>query len=70
MASITHTHTVTHTHTHTHTHTQVMAGHEIESEIGHSINMESFLMSLVTSGHETEKVGLPVLHIPASLSIS
>ena len=33
----------------------VTAGHQIESETGHSIlNLESFLMSYVTEGHDIE----------------
>ena len=49
----------------------VTAGHETESEIGHSIDLGSFSMSLVTARHVIEcEVGLSVLHIPTSLSIS
>ena len=49
----------------------VTAGHETESEIGHSIDLGSFSVSLVTEGHVIEcEVGVSVLHIPTSLSIS
>ena len=40
----------------------VAAGHEIESEIAHSIDLRSVLMSWVTAGHEIEnEAGLPSL---------
>ena len=32
----------------------VAAGHEVESEIAHSIDLRSILMSWVTAGHEIE----------------
>ena len=38
---------------------------KIKSDNGHSIDLESFLMSQVTVGHESEsEVGLPFLHQP------
>ena len=44
----------------------VAAGHEVESEIAHSIDLRSILMSWVTAGHEIEsEAGLPSLHIPS-----
>jgi len=48
------------------------AGHEMESEIWRTvIDQDSFLFNSVMAGHEIEnEVGLPFLHIPASLSIS
>ena len=41
---------------------QIAAGHELESESGHIIDLGSFLMSLVTADHEVEsETGLPFL---------
>ena len=44
-----------------------MVGHEIDCEVGHSIDLNSLWISEATMGHEIEKKvrGLPVLHVPA-----
>ena len=36
---------------------EVMSGHKIESETGHSFDLESSLLSQVRVGHEIEKRG-------------
>ena len=46
---------------------QVATGHKIESEIGHSFDLESFLINLVTD-IESE-AGLPFSHIPPNLAV-
>ena len=46
---------------------QVATGHEIESEIGHSFDLESFLMNLFTD-IESE-AGLAFSHIPPNLAV-
>ena len=48
-----------------------MAGHEIESEAGHIIDLRPFLLSQVTAGHEIESgVGMCRTGNPTSLSIT
>ena len=47
-----------------------MAAHEIENDIGHRTDLESFLMGEVTAGHKIESEdGLPFWHTQTSLSI-
>ena len=47
-----------------------MAANEIENDTGHRTDLESFLMSEVTSGRKIESEdGLPFWHTRTSLSI-